>query len=439
MSLTNKAAALIFVCGLANCTAGNALAAVDSVGAAKVFGEAEAICERDGGALWGRSLCGPMLLVDPKDHFAAANQPDADGVLKPSGAIYTGRIPDDVNVANTATEWSGTRWTQVLWPLPDDAAQRHVLIAHELFHRIQPALGLEPIEGSNPHLDTFNGRYLLQLEWRALAKALTASAARERRAAIADAVLFRRERYRLFPGARADEAALEIQEGTAEYTGVRLGLETPQQRLVFALFDLSRIAGAPTFVRSFAYATGPAYGLLLDQADPHWREKLGSGAGFDGLLSAALKLPPPDFHALSAREAVYHDDGSLKARELKREQDRQARLAAFKAKLVDGPVLLIPMNNATREFNPQTLVPFGDLGTVYPTARLAGPWGVLEVDHGGALLSKENTTAAVPAAGIDAQHLQGEGWRLKLNPGWDVQPGSRLGDWVIRQTGGSGP
>jgi hypothetical protein len=65
------------------------------------------------------------------------------------------------------------------------------------------------------------------LEWRALSRALQASTDEERREAAADAVLFRAERYRLFPGAQAQEQALELNEGLAEYTGVRVGNPTP--------------------------------------------------------------------------------------------------------------------------------------------------------------------------------------------------------------------
>ena len=43
---------------------------------------------------------------------------------------------------------------------------------HELFHRIQPDLGLMTISGNNAHLDTVEGRVWLRLEWRALARAL---------------------------------------------------------------------------------------------------------------------------------------------------------------------------------------------------------------------------------------------------------------------------
>lgn len=41
------------------------------------FQEATEICARDGGKLWGISLCGPMLFVDPATREVVANQPDS--------------------------------------------------------------------------------------------------------------------------------------------------------------------------------------------------------------------------------------------------------------------------------------------------------------------------------------------------------------------------
>ncbi len=411
-----------------------ALGAVDPKGAAAVFQEARAICERDGGVFWGRSLCGPILLVDPNDRVAIANQADPGGVLKANGGAFTGVLPDAVAVANTPTDWSGLRWTQLLWPLPANAEQRHVMLAHEMFHRIQSDLKLTRPEVGNHHLDTLEGRYLLQLEWRALAKALEAPTAAQRKVAIGDALLFRRERHRLFASAAAEEASLEINEGLPEYTGVVLGLDTREARTRYALRDLSAFVDAPSFVRSFAYASGPAYGLLLDDADPGWRKQLGSGRGLGEILGAALGLPAVMPASLTARAAVY-DDGTLRSSEEKRDEERRARVAALKAKLVDGPVLVLPLRHKGLQFNPQTLQSLGELGTVYPTMRLTSDWGALEVEDD-VLLDNAMTVARVSAAGIDRSALRGKGWRLVLKEGWTVQPGARPGDLIVQPVGG---
>jgi hypothetical protein len=253
-------------------------------------------------------------------------------------------------------------------------------------------------------------------------------------------LLFRHERYRLFPEAQAEEQALELNEGVAEYTGVRVGLPTAVERTAYALRDLEIFVQAPTFVRSFAYATGPAWGLLLDQADPAWRDDLaasmksGHPRGLDQMLQAALKLPEPAGAAVKAREADY--DTSLRPRELARDQAKQAHLAELKGRLVDGPVLRLPLagHHASYQFNPQTLEALGTTGVVYPTMKLHADWGTLAVEQG-ALLDKAMSVAAVPAAGASADRLQGPGWHLSLNKGWAVVPGERAGDFAVRQEG----
>ena len=429
LSQPSSAALVLFAAALARPGAGRA--APDSDGAAMVFAEARTICARDRGALWGRDLCGPILIVDPADRQVITNQAAHGDALKPSGAVFAGTLPDEVNVANTPTEWAGTRWTQLVWPVATETMNRRVTLAHELFHRIQPTLGLSRPEVANRHLDTMVGRYLLQLEWRALARALTAVAPADRRAAIDDALAFRRERYRLFPGAAAEEDALEINEGVPEYTGVKLGLTTPTQRTAYAVYDLARFIEAPSFVRSFAYATGPAYGLLLDQADPTWRTRLAGGRRLDQLLAAATGLPTSASASLAERALRYDDDGSLKTSEERRDRERQATLADFRARLVDGSVLTLPTINANYQFNPQTLVPLESVGTVYPTFRVVDDWGVLEVEAGGALVRDGGAGVAVSARGIVASHLAGVGWRLALKPGWVVGPGARPGDFAV--------
>jgi hypothetical protein len=417
-----------------------AVAAVPPVHAQAVFQEAAQLCGHDGGALWHHSLCGPILLVDWTDNSAVANQADAQGLLKPQGAVFVGTLPADFVIASTPIEWAGKRWTELLWPVPDDVAHRRVMLSHELFHRAQVELGMLQHDGGNLHLDALEGRILLQLEWHALARALSAPDATTRKAAVSDALLFRHERYRLFSEAQAEEQALELNEGVAEYTGVRVGLPTAPERTAYALRDLEFYVQAPTFVRSFAYATGPAWGLLLDQANPAWRDQLaaamknGNPRGLDQMLQDALKLPEPSAATVKAREADY--DTTLRPRELARDQAKQAHLAELKARLVDGPVLRLPLagHHASYQFNPQALEAFGSTGVVYPTMKLSADWGALSVEQG-ALLDKAMSVAAVTAAGASADRLQGPGWRLSLNKGWVIAPGERAGDFVVKQEG----
>ena len=420
----------------------HARASIDPADARSIFDQAQALCSRDNGALWGQTLCGPMLLLDPDDRSVAANQADSGGSLIRTGHIWTGTVPPSVTESDTTITWSGVRWCELLWPWPmrEDTDMRHVTLMHENFHRIEAAdLGIRVEEGDNRHLDTLEGRFLMEIEWRALATALKATTPDARRTAISDATLFRRERYLLFPAAENNEAVLENNEGIYEYTGVRLGLPTPAQQISYALRDLSSYVETPSLVRSFAYATGPAWGLLLDEMEPTWRKQFLADEhtkavvrGLDQRLVAAMHLPAPDLNQLAIREAVYDPNGSLRAHELARENDRRKKAAAYQATLVEGPVLVLPLHHSDYQFKPGTLVALPS-GTVYPTMTLTDDWGTLTVTSGGLLLRDELHIATVSLKAFDMKTMHGEGYDLKLNQGWEVSAGKRPGDLVIQQ------
>jgi hypothetical protein len=114
-----------------------------------VLEEARLASAEDGGRLWGRELCGPMLLVDPQSRFAVANQSDGHGGLAPADGVFVRTLPTGVVVANTATEWNGQRWTMVMWPSIGEKRRRPApaAAARVLASRVQADLGLAPSEG----------------------------------------------------------------------------------------------------------------------------------------------------------------------------------------------------------------------------------------------------------------------------------------------------
>jgi hypothetical protein len=405
-------------------------------GAQGDFAEAKALCEADAGKLWGVSLCGPILFVDPDTRTIVANQPDAQGVLTPQSGVYVGVLPKSENFANTATDWSGTHWTEMMWPLPAELSRRDTLMLHELFHRIQDKLSFAPMRNaSNAHLDTLDGRYTMLLEYRALTRAINASEDDERRAAIADALLFRADRYRLFLKAAADEKALDMNEGLAEYTGVRLGNPQPSEAQAAALRDLNNQARVPSLVRSFAYATGPAYGLLLDRCRPDWRTALQTGQTLPELLQSALKLTlPADLEHATQQQAVRYDGVALHATESERETKRQARLTLYRAQFIDGPSLSIPLQKMSVQFDPRTLQPLDDLGTVYPEIRVSDVWGILEASKGALVKGEWGSVVITAPTNPTSSPIKGDGWTLELKPGWKLVPAARKGDYLLQST-----
>ncbi len=403
--------------------------------AQKYFKEARAICTRDHGELWGKSLCGPMLFVDPQSRAVVANQSDREGRLTPKGDIFAGRLPESENIANTATPWAGVKWTMIMWPLPENPQARARLMLHELYHRIQEEIGVPGGNPSNAHLDTREGRIWLQLEWRALRMALMQRGA-ERRKALQDALLFRAYRRGLFPAAASEEEALEMNEGLAEYTGVKLRGTTDSETVVYVSKRLEDAPKRPSFVRSFAYETGPAYGLLLDASGANWRKRLKPGADLGTLLQESFSVHlPANLKEQAEKRAKSYDGDALRAAETDRENSREKQMAEYRARLVDGPTLLVPLSGEVRySFDPNNLLPLGDLGTIYPTLRVTDEWGVLTVSNGALLVRQDGRVARVyvsAPANPQARPLQGDGWTLELKPGWKLETGTRAGDYLL--------
>ncbi|MET0646957.1 MAG: hypothetical protein ABW208_10080 [Pyrinomonadaceae bacterium] len=409
---------------------------LDAAVAGRYFAEARALCARDGGRLWGRSLCGPMMFADPATRAVVASEPDREGVLKRSGEVFVGTLPPDINIANTAFEWAGVNWMLVMsTAVPADSYRRGGMLMHELWHREQAALGFPASGAANEHLDTREGRVWLQLEWRALGSAL-ASRGLGRRRAVADALLFRARRRALFPRAADEEREMELHEGLAEYTGVRLSGSPDPARLLID-FNLAEESRRESFVRSFAYASGPAYGLLLDGAAPGWTRRLHKTDDLAELLRARLRLTPrrdDDERETASRARVYGGE-ELTVAEVRREEARRQVVAGYRARLVEGPVLSIPLRRMRMSFDPGNLAPLEGLGTVYPNIRVVDVWGVLNVARGGALMNKTYSVVVVPAPpDASARPVRGDGWTLELNDGWTLAPGAREGDLVLKQS-----
>ncbi|HYU53821.1 MAG TPA: hypothetical protein VEK37_12800, partial [Gemmatimonadaceae bacterium] len=275
---------------------------LDTVRALAALREAKSACEMDAGALWGRSLCGPIALVDRQTRIVIANDTVGARHFIRLGDAYLTTLPDNQYVANTSFQWAGRTWTMVALPLPRDRFARVDLLMHEVFHREQQALGLQQLDALNNQLDMRAGRTWLRLEYRALARALESlpdpGAARHH---VESALIFRALRRSLYPGSDSLEATLEIQEGLPEYTGQRLAMQLTGEGSARVAKYVREYESTPTFVRAFAYATGPAIGVLLDQFSPGWRDAVRTNRDLSGLLAQAIHFRRPAGLAATAR------------------------------------------------------------------------------------------------------------------------------------------
>ena len=401
-----------------------AVAQVDQQRAQEYFKEAQALCERDGGRLWGVSICAPMVIADRRTETIATSQQAPDAAR-----------PGLLGLVNAPVQWGGVTWSAYTW---DDVAnrtprERKELFFHELFHGVQPQLGLGAPALATEHLDAGDGRYWLRLEWRALTRALRESG-QPRTLAVRDALAFRQARHKLYPASVEDERAQEITEGLAAYTGTVLAAQSDADAIASAIDLLVKTEAAAleaSFVRTFAYMSGPAYGLLLDASSPGWTRRVRGTDDLGTLVMRALAVQPATDATASATR---YGGAEIRASEQQREQERQQRFAELRQRFVDGPVLVIPGGGSGMSDSRGAAVIPG-IGTVYfGPFRASGDWGTLEAEKGVLVASDGRSRRVSAPVRRDYGTFTGDGWTFKAAAGWVVREGARRGDYeVVRQ------
>ena len=408
------------------CHALPAVAQVDQQRAQEYFGEAQALCERDGGRLWGVSICAPMVIGDARTKTFATSRPPSDAPLPPLIGLLNGPI-----------QWGDTMWAAITWDTiaNSPASSRGELLLHESFHIVQRSQGIAVPDRArirpdtrteNEHLDAIDGRYWLRLEWRALARALRESG-ESRTQAVGEALAFRQARHTRYPDNVVGEYAVDMNEGLASYTATVLAAPSKSDAVTRGLELLAEGEQMESFVRTFAYKSGPAYGLLLDDASPGWPRRMGVSDEPAVLLMRVLRVEP--FRDAVAAAARY-GGAELRAAEEQREQQRQARIAELRRRFVDGPVLVMPGGGRGLS-NSLGAVVIPDVGTVYFHAyRMNGEWGTLEADKG-VLVSSDGRTRRLPEPVRREDTISGDGWTFRPASGWVVREGSRQGDYEV--------
>ena len=387
------------------------------------FKEARELSAKDDGKLWGIKLYGPMMFVDSQTRFIVTNEADSIGILEKKGNVFIGYLKPEDGIANTATRWAGKLWMMIIWnSVSDDKLQRTNLMMHELYHCIQDKIGLAIQWDKNGHLDEMQARILMKMEWNALETAIF-SIGSERNQAIRDALNFRYYRQKLFSGSKENECKLEMNEGLAEYTGFKLSILKPEDQLNYFKTITQNRKEVNSFVRSFAYVSGPLYGYLLDEVSDSWRKKLNPNSDLGALLKDCYKIELNDFNQKKIEQlTVLYDYDKVLDFETKREEKRILRIKSLTEKLINNPILKINLKEMGIQYDPREVQPLKNYGTVYHTIRVTDEWGILDVSED-ALMSDDWKTITVSAAKfkINNNFIEGNGWNLTLNEGWKIK------------------
>src|SRR5262249_49106655 len=175
-------------------------------------------------------------------------------------------------------------------------------------------------------------------------------------------------------------------------------------------------------------ASGPAYGVLLDDLAPDWRRQLRGTSDLGDLLASATSRPPTTDLAVAAAR---YDGAALRTTEEARDRAQQVRVAELRRRFVDGPALTMPaVGSGTSDTTGSVGIP--GAGTVFfRNFTLSARWGRLNANNG-VLRSADGSTLSVPVTRpLEVTSLQGDGWSVTLNSGWVLRPAARPGSFVI--------
>jgi len=382
--------------------------------------------------LWNKDLYGPILLIDPKTRKVFANEPDTDEILKSRGSIYYGILPAKINIANTAINWGGKRWAMIMLPLSDSKQNRINLLAHELFHSIQPSLGFTLTNVENNHLDQKEGRIYLRLELEALKKAVQSVSDKELQKHLTHALIFRKYRNTLYDDYENTENLLELNEGIAEFTGLIVSGRNSEQTKVFLIKGIDNFMKNPTFVRSFAYHTTPVYGYLLYQKDPDWNKKINAKTDLTDYFIKRFNIRIPTALQKTAEKlSGDYNDKAIMKEEAERDEKTKKLIAEYKLKFIQQSHFEIKFEKMNVSFDPRNIMPLEDKGTVYSNIRVTDLWGILTVENGALMSPDWGRISITNPIKTENKKISGDGWTLELTDSYTVEKDTATGNYML--------
>ena len=384
--------------------------------AAPCFENLKKVSDADKGKLWGKTLYGPTMFVDVQTRNLVANQQNKENTFTQKGNLYFGQLPEDIIIANTSISYCGEDWTCVIWDGSRDLLTSTQLLIHESLHRIQDEIGLPSCGSSNQHLDETEGELLLKLELGIL-KDLLQNDSKDLTEGLRDAMTVRKYRQTMFPN--GNENQFECHEGMAEYTAFKLlPLDNDNEAIRKGLVAAAITKGmdGSGFGNSFAYLTGPAYGLLIDEMIPDWRNGIRSGKTIPDVISTEIAIPDTVENAEIERISARYNLTEYLNKERSRLEARDKEDAELRDRFSESKWLVIPNDNINFGFNPsERLVAYDTIGVICNTMQLRGSFGTLEVGNG--IMRTHNWSSFIIPYSED--HCDA---KISLNPGYAIEP-----------------
>lgn len=390
--------------------------------ACKHFMEVKEFCDIDNGKMWGVNLYGPVMYVDPKTRAIFASNPDSQGLLKARDGIFTGTLPKERWISNTAIDFGGTMFAMTPLPEEEKASEINNRTIHSLFHCFQSRHGLKPSTFNTRHLNDRNARLYLKLEWKALSNAIRSSG-EARDQAIRDALIFRGARRELFPGSVTDENKFENYEGLTTFTYMKLSTRDSGELSTNILNYLDRIYNNTSYAFGYGFIHGALYAYLLDSRNFDFRQITDPAYDLGNAAASMYNIVLPDLcRDVAGSIALNYDLPAIRTEEARHYEMISERVNRIFNTYMEKPVLLLQMESPNFSFEPEDINSLDSLGTLYKKLRVSDNWGRLIVNEGGALLTNDLRELRISAKDVvvERNHITGTGWQLTLNDGWQA-------------------
>lgn len=348
----------------------------------KCLTQVKELLNSDNGNLWGKHLYGPIIFLFPDSKLLVANENDESNSFSKLGDLYYCPMSTDLGIANTSATFRGKKWATIIWDDNIDELTRNEIVIHESWHRIQDELGINATTSNNTHLDTKEGRVLLKYEFVALSNALKDTA--QLQTHLGNALKIRKFRQSLFPNNNED--LFERHEGLAEYTGKKLCTTDENSIKLIPMLVAKSLEGSVSrfdgWSNSFAYHTGPAYGVILDKIMPDWRNEIKNST----LIELAEKSLETE--AFSVTESTIdsligvYSMQNIETAETDFENRKSEENIAYTQQFENNAWLYIPNQNVNFTFNPNDeLITYNDEGVIYKTLTLSWDGGQIEANN----------------------------------------------------------
>ena len=330
--------------------------------------QAKTILEEDDGKLWGLNIWNDSILVIDESNIIYSLLPLFDSENQDS--VYYKTIDENaLSYVNTTQKYLEKTYVT----LRNDYMQDYFTIVHELFHLLQNKYRIFYGMEIN-YFDECDARKLLRLEYQALRNTLSAIEknvdADSVRLLFNDALVFRKIRQSKYNEFTEKEIEIESMEGMANYTQFKLCEYKNKYQSVIS--EINEREEAPTYTRSFSYATGPAYGLIFDFLNVKWRKNVNSTHNFLNIyetLYTKSTVEVSDEIIAEAHNRCNYE--KIEREENEKKEQNQKLLDYYSVMFEKNPTLRVKFNSDeySRSYNMYGTLVFKDKGTIYSSIK----------------------------------------------------------------------